>query len=80
MFYAYILQSIDESFIYKGMTNNLERRLFQHNSGKVTSTKRKRPLRIIYSESFNTRKEAREKEKFFKSGIDREYIKKYLAI
>ena len=77
-FYTYVLQNEAESFTYKGMTNDLERRLSEHNSGRCQSTKPYRPLRIVYFETFDTRQEARAREKYFKTGSGRRFLKNIL--
>ena len=74
MYYVYLLKSESRNFVYKGLTDNLERRISQHNSGRVRSTKNKMPLKLIHFEKYATRTEAREREKYFKSGIGREEI------
>ena len=74
MFCVYILRSIKDHKRYIGMTGNLDRRFREHNAGFVVSTKNRRPLEIIYTEEFETKKEAADREHFFKSGIGREYL------
>ena len=66
-YYAYILKSLATGEFYKGSCENLQRRIGDHNRGKVRSTKSKRPWVIHYSEEFETRLEALERERFFKS-------------
>ena len=63
MYYVYILECADASF-YVGCTNNLSRRLDQHNNSKWGAhyTKTRRPVTLKYSESFLTLKEARRRE------------------
>ncbi len=51
------------------MTNNLERRLHQHQNGKCKSTKAYMPFKLLYKEILATRLEAREREKYLKSGF-----------
>ncbi len=79
MFYVYCLKSLKNGQHYTGLTNNLERRLKEHNNGKNRSTKAYRPYKILFYETFTNRKEARDREKYLKSGIGREYIKKWLS-
>ena len=74
MFYVYILRSIKDHKRYIGMTGDLDRRLQEHNTGLVVSTKNRRPLEFIYSEQFETKKEAADRERFFKTGKGREYL------
>jgi putative endonuclease len=57
------------------MTNNLERRLREHNQGENKSTIAYKPFLLIYSESFSDRVSAREKEKYLKSGIGKEFLR-----
>lgn len=64
MFYfTYILECVDKSF-YVGCTNNLEKRLLQHNKSKWGAhyTKIRRPVKLAYSEKFKTFKKARQRE------------------
>ena len=75
MYIVYILHSVSFNRTYTGMTNNLERRLNQHNTGRNKSTKGFAPWKVIYKESFETRLEARKKEKYLKSGVGREFMK-----
>ncbi|MFC2114465.1 GIY-YIG nuclease family protein [Bacteroidota bacterium] len=74
-----MMESQIDKRLYKGMTVNLDNRLFEHNSGKNKSTKAFRPWKLVYFEKFETRFEARNREKYLKSGIGREFIKDILA-
>jgi putative endonuclease len=57
------------------MTNDLARRLKEHNNSENKSTKAYAPFKLIYSEQFPTRIDARKKEKYLKSGIGKEFLK-----
>ena len=63
MYFTYILKCADKS-LYVGCTNNLERRLKQHNNSKSGAhyTKIRRPVVLVYSEKINTLLEARRRE------------------
>jgi putative endonuclease len=63
MYYTYILECADKSF-YVGSTNDLKRRIFQHNNSKSGAhyTKIRRPVILVYSEKFDTLIEARRRE------------------
>ena len=63
MHFVYILECVDKS-LYVGCTNNLEKRLKQHNDSKWGAhyTKIRRPVAFKYSETFPTLKEARKRE------------------
>ena len=74
MYYVYAISSLDRNYIYVGLTDNLERRFREHNSGKNKTTKPYSPFKILYTQEFETRLEARQKEKYFKSGIGKEKL------
>ena len=67
MYYFYVLKSLKDGRRYKGYTIDLEKRLERHNAGGVKSTKYRRPLILVYSESYDTEKEARDREKWSKT-------------
>lgn len=75
MFTVYVLYSDEFKRTYTGLTNDLERRLKEHNSKQNKSTKAYAPWRVIYKEEIETRIKAREREKYLKSGIGRDFIK-----
>ena len=62
MYFVYILQSLKDGKTYVGYTNNLDERLKRHNSGLVTATKHCIPLKLIYSEQFETLQEAKKRD------------------
>lgn len=66
-YFVYILKSIKDSSLYIGQTNNLDNRLLKHNKGHVKSTKHRTPFDLIYSERYETRREAMLREKHLKS-------------
>ncbi len=76
--YVYILRSIRDGNYYVGCTNDLPRRLREHNSGLSFATKSRLPFALIYYEAYPHRKDAEERERFFKSGWGRQYLKKAL--
>lgn len=62
MNYTYILECKDGSF-YTGWTNNLEKRIKDHNDGKGAKyTKSRRPVALLYYETFETKEEAMRRE------------------
>ena len=79
MQYVYVLKSGKDSKLYYGFTDNLDRRLSQHNNGEVKSTKSRMPFELVYVEIVKSEIEARQKEKYFKSGFGRKFIKNILA-
>jgi len=65
-YYVYILKSARKDVIYIGYTNNLRRRIGEHNSGKVFSTRQNMPYSLIYFEGYSNQKDAIEREKKLK--------------
>lgn len=62
MNYTYILKCKDGS-LYTGWTNNLDKRIADHNAGKGAKyTKRRRPVELVYYESFDTKEDAMKRE------------------
>lgn len=78
MFYVYILKSLKGDNLYIGFSNNLKRRIEEHNRGENFSTSYRRPFKLIYYEAYLAEEDAKKREKFFKTGWGRSYIKKNL--
>jgi len=74
MYIVYVLKSSDGKF-YKGVTNNLDRRLKEHLSGHTTTTSRMNELKVVYTEQYDNFKEARKREVYFKSAAGRRFLK-----
>jgi putative endonuclease len=66
MWTVYILKSLQTDRFYIGCTNDLERRLGEHNAGYNTATKRNRPWSVVYSEIFAEQSPAYVREKQIK--------------
>ncbi len=75
MFYVYILFSKKDNKLYIGYTPDLKARIKKHNSGYVLATKNRRPLKLVYYESYLTESDAKRREKFLKGGKGREELK-----
>ncbi len=67
MFYAHVLKSNFVEEIYVGSTNDLRRRIKEHNNGVEISTKRYIPWALCYYEAYSTEKLARLREKRLKN-------------
>lgn len=78
MYYVYILRSYKDQQLYTGFSLDLKARLKKHQSGKVLATKSRLPMRLIYYEAYVHERDAREREKYFKTGWGRNYIRKIL--
>lgn len=60
--YVYMIECSDGSY-YTGYTNDLKKRLAAHNAGKGAKyTKSRRPVRLIYQENFDNKKDALKRE------------------
>lgn len=63
-----------------GITKDLDNRVKEHNSGRTKSTKGYRPWQLVYTEEIGSRTDAREKEKYYKTGSGKEKLKKLLNL
>lgn len=75
--YTYILE-MKNGRHYTGITNSIARRLMEHRKGHSKSTKDHRPVRIIYLNMCDNRKEARELEVKIKRAGARRFLKTYI--
>jgi predicted GIY-YIG superfamily endonuclease len=66
--------SQDYSYLYKGSARNLKERLKDHRAGRVSRTKNRRPLILVFHEYFSTYTEALQKEHFLKTGAGRKWL------
>lgn len=79
MFYhIYVLRSLKDCKFYTGYTENLKLRFEDHQSGRVISTKDRRPLELIYHESCLNKKDALHREKYLKTYHGKMLIKNRL--
>ena len=78
-YFVYILKSKIKEITYVGHTDNILRRLVEHNSGKSVFTRKYKPWNLIYKEEFPTEEEAIKREKYFKTAAGRRLIKKILS-
>jgi len=66
MYYVYLLKSKKDDKLYIGYSNDLRKRLQEHNRGNVGSTKHRRPLKLVYYEAYGDEIDAKDREKSFK--------------
>jgi putative endonuclease len=78
MHYVYVLLSLKDEKFYIGFTNDLERRLKEHNSGKNISTKSRLPLKLFYYEAHLSKKDAARRERYFKTTKGKSTLKQML--
>jgi len=78
MYFVYVLKSISHARTYVGFTNDIDRRLKEHNSGKSKFSSKFTPWEIIHTEEFELKSEAIKREKYLKSAAGRRYLKTIL--
>ncbi|MFH1428077.1 MAG: GIY-YIG nuclease family protein [Patescibacteria group bacterium] len=79
MYYTYVLLCLKDNKLYIGWTDDLKNRFKKHNEGKVESTKYRKPFILIYYEACLSKEAAIKREKYFKTGFGRRFLKNRLA-
>ena len=77
MYTVYVNKDESNNF-YKGMTNDLSRRMNEHRAGRTQTTRRMRNFEIVYTEEYGTFAEARTRELYLKSAAGRRFLKSKL--
>lgn len=72
--YVYVLESLKDKDLYIGYTNNLKRRLEEHNKGQSFATKFRLPFRLIYFEGCINQKDAKRRENYLKTTQGRRFL------
>ena len=67
MFYVYVLLSEKDKKFYTGYSANLKGRFEAHKQGKVASTKKRLPLRLVYYEACISKEDAQHRERYLKT-------------
>jgi len=78
MYYVYVLKSFRDKLLYTGFTTDLQRRLFEHNTGQQISTQNRGPFQLLYYEWCLDKNDAIAREKYLKSGMGKKYIRNRL--
>jgi putative endonuclease len=78
MFYVYVIWSKSTGKLYTGQTDDLERRLSEHQQGIARYTRGRGPWELLLTEEYSTRKEAMQRERFLKTGQGRKWLKETL--
>jgi len=76
--YVYVLESKKDGKWYTGCTQDLRKRLFQHQKGDSTATKGRGPFELIYYEASQNSEDAFGREKYLKTGMGKRYLKNRL--
>jgi len=78
MYYVYLLLSEKDGKFYTGSTDDLKRRMAEHEAGYVKSTVMRKPLNLIYYEACLNEADARVRERYLKSGAGKKYLRNRL--
>ena len=78
MFYTYVLKSQKDRKLYIGHTEDVAKRLEEHNSGRVRSTKHRVPFTLLYQKVFPVRSQARWQERKWKTSWGRKQLEKII--
>ena len=74
--FVYILKSRIKNFVYVGSTDNVARRMHEHDAGLVQSTKAYRPLILVAYVAVSTERKGKQLEKYLKTGSGKAVLKK----
>jgi len=74
MYFTYVLLSEKDGKHYTGYTKDLKLRFDQHQNGEVTSTRHRRPLKLIYYEACINQYDAIRREKYLKTHYGKLYL------
>ena len=77
-YFIYVLLSKKDNNFYTGFIASLYERINEHNLGKVTSTKYRIPLELVYYEVCYNQSDALHREKYLKSTYGKRYIRNRL--
>ena len=76
--YVYVLRSLKDHKFYIDTTNNIERRVKQHQRGENTSTAKRLPLELVYFEGHKSKEDALRREQYFKTTKGRTTVRQIL--
>lgn len=77
-YYVYVLLSEKDHKFYIGCTGDIKKRIEEHNRGKVSTTRSRRPLKLIYWEGCLNKQDAASRERYLKTTWGKRYIKSRL--
>lgn len=79
MYYTYVLRSSKSHIFYYGSTSDLKKRFDEHNKGLSKATKPHLPWRLVFYAAFETLKQAKDFERYLKSGSGKAFAYKRLV-
>jgi predicted GIY-YIG superfamily endonuclease len=78
MYYVYIIKSQQDESIYKGMTEDIDQRLAEHNAGSARYSSAKRPYDLVWYSAFHSKSKALQFERYLKHGSGHAFTKRHL--
>lgn len=78
MHHVYVLRSEKDGKLYIGYTSNIRQRMAAHTYGHVISTRNRRPLHLIFIETFASKHDALRRERYFKTNEGKKMLKRIL--
>ena len=78
MYFIYVLQSLKDRKLYVGYTTDLNQRIEKHNSGSVSSTKGRRPFKLIFFEGYQDKGDALRRESYLKTNEGKKMLRRML--
>ena len=76
--FTYVLYSLKDHRFYIGISDDVFRRVDQHNRGENVSTKSRVPFQLIYYEAYLSKEDALRREKYFKTSVGKRTLKQKL--
>jgi len=78
MHYVYVLLSLKDNRFYTGYTEDMKQRMEEHRLGKVSSTRNRRPLEVVYYEACLDQADALHRERYLKTTWGKRYLRSRL--
>ncbi len=78
MYFVYIIQSETDGSYYIGFTENLQKRISEHNPGNTNYTSKKMPWKLVYFESFGNKTDALKREKLLKRRKNKDFYQRLI--
>ncbi len=78
MHHVYVLRSEKDKKLYMGYTTNLHQRMDAHKNGSVFSTRKRRPLHLIFIETFVSKHDALRRERYLKTNEGKKMLRRIL--
>jgi putative endonuclease len=78
MHYVYVLLSLKDNRFYTGYTEDMKQRMEEHRLGKVSSTRNRRPLEVVYCEACLDQADALHRERYLKTTWGKRYLRSRL--